>query len=100
MSVIGSKSSIKISDTHIQIIQHFGKVVIGCILFSRWGSTENAHTGNRAPVTSMGGLYDTTTLCVLLLLHSSKYVIRFECPWCEFNASDDSTVGKGYASYS
>ena len=33
-----------------------------------WGRAErpggNAHTGNRTPVTSMGGLYDTTTLCV------------------------------------
>ena len=26
----------------------------------------NAHTGNRALLTSMGGLYDATTLCVLL----------------------------------
>ena len=26
----------------------------------------DAHTGNRTPVTSMGGLYDATTLCVPL----------------------------------
>ena len=26
----------------------------------------NAHTGNRTPVTSMEGLYDATTLCVRL----------------------------------
>ena len=35
----------------------------------------HAHTGNRTQVTSMGGLYDTTTLCVLLPLHNSKYVL-------------------------
>ena len=29
-------------------------------------SNKNAHTGNRTPVTSMEGLYDATTLCVLL----------------------------------
>ena len=28
--------------------------------------TQNAHTGNRTPVTSMEGLYDATTLCVLV----------------------------------
>ena len=28
---------------------------------------KSAHTGNRAQVTSMEGLYDATTLCVLLI---------------------------------
>ena len=33
-----------------------------CVEHAR--SVANAHTGNRARVTSMGGLYDATTLCV------------------------------------
>ena len=36
-------------------------------------SYRNAHTGNRARVTSMGGLYDATTLCVLADCELSTY---------------------------
>ena len=35
---------------------------------------KNAHTGNRTQVTSMGGLYDATTLCVLLTVEVGKIV--------------------------
>ena len=38
----------------------------------------NAHTGNRAPVTSMGGLYDTTTLCVLVMHSDLAHHNRFK----------------------
>ena len=36
-----------------------------CCHHAPLSTLSNAHTGNRAPVTSMGGLYDTATLCVL-----------------------------------
>ena len=38
---------------------------------------ENAHTGNRTPVTSMEGLYDATTLCVQLPKFL-PYILRFQ----------------------
>ena len=37
----------------------------------------NAHTGNRAPVTSMEGLYDATTLCVQMKEMSSAIYTSF-----------------------
>ena len=38
-----------------------------CHHFQGHSSPPDAHTGNRAPVTSMEGLYDATTLCVLAM---------------------------------
>ena len=39
----------------------------------------DAHTGNRAPVTSMEGLYDATTLCVLRNGSGQKVIFLFSC---------------------
>ena len=43
-----------------------------CVLVHKY-----AHTGNRAPVTSMEGLYDATTLCVQLPKFL-PYILRFQ----------------------
>ena len=77
-----------------EIIQDFWKQSCFAFYFLDGNiSTENAHTGNRTPVTSMEGLYDATTLCVLLILLSPECLIGFECPWFGFYSSGDSAVG-------
>ena len=48
----------------------------------RPGAPAVAHTGNETPVTSMEGLYDATTLCVLDKECTNQIIMSIGiCPW-------------------